>query len=567
MLDLNSTLFYKAKLQVQTQNSEQDLLWNLVLKIRNWMIPKWKRNNEQIPERMAIWSKWKKGSNFSSENNVVHFKSVYHHDTKGLEFWACKIVESWPSENGCAPREWTTEIGFQPESDGEKVSISIVIYYNDRPGFIGPCQSIPEASIPKIIKMLVQDPMLKCTVDGYLFDLKAIHLVPGMFPEFWKVVCDKKREIPIIYISPRRVDENSNQANCLLDPSKLVEVLGPNAFVYYSNDIDFSREMTQLCAPPDLGCYSGALRVYAPHLDIENENESYRHRLITARMISEMGEEVYTILRRALAQDVHFYDKMFRVEDCKELNDRIDAEKRRQEYRCKLENDLLETAVEKESCLQAELNKIVDERLEWEIAQEGYEDKIKELKNDLRLSQAMEDVYRNEVRVSSERKKALDCVRMIEKYPESPQEIATYFEAHFPDRIAFTNRGKASLNDCTTSSEVLWDALYQMATTLYDLFEDDDIVLVDKEFNQKSKLQMARSEGKMTRKDATLLRQYVDTYCGKEIDIQAHIKTSEIRDTNPKFLRIYFYYDSDIHKIIIGSCGKHLDNYTTQKIK
>lgn len=123
------------------------------------------------------------------------------------------------------------------------------------------------------------------------------------------------------------------------------------------------------------------------------------------------------------------------------------------------------------------------------------------------------------------------------------------------------------MKDCGTRLDILWDALYQIVTLLYDLYEDDEVKLVDQAFNQKSKLQLARGEGTMTRKDSKLMRQYTDVYHGKEIDIQAHIKTNETNDTSNRFLRIYFYYDSNAHKIIIGSCGKHLDNYTTQKIK
>lgn len=113
---------------------------------------------------------------------------------------------------------------------------------------------------------------------------------------------------------------------------------------------------------------------------------------------------------------------------------------------------------------------------------------------------------------------------------------------------------------------MLWDALYQMVTTLFDLYEDDTVVLVDQEFNRCSNLRLARCEGTMTRKNANLMRNYRDTYDGRDIDIQAHIKTAETRPGSSKFLRIYFSYEPDLHKIIVGSCGEHLENHTSQKI-
>ena len=74
-----------------------------------------------------------------------------------------------------------------------------------------------------------------------------------------------------------------------------------------------------------------------------------------------------------MAQDVHFYDKMFRMEDCKLLNDRVAAEKRKQEYREALEDELLGCTVEKEKSLQEQLDKIDTERFQWELDRDEYE--------------------------------------------------------------------------------------------------------------------------------------------------------------------------------------------------
>lgn len=566
VIDLNSTLFFKGKFQIKSKFPDSELLGLLVQKIKMWMVPKWKRNRERIPNEMALWAMWEKGGQITSANGIVHLKSVYHQRSDSMQFWACKIIESWPSQNGCAPREWTTEIGFEQETL-DRATISIVIYYSDRPGFIGPCLKDPDGSIPKIIKLFVEDNSVDCTIEGYPLDLKPKHLRPGDFPEFWKIVCDEQREVPVIYISPRGVDKMTREGENLVDPQKLVNLLGPNALVYYADDIDFSREMTELCTPSNFGCYSGSIRIYAPYPHIQDADDSYRHRYISTRNLEELGEEVYIILRRALAQDVHFYDKMFRTEDCKLLNDRAAAEKRKQEYRESLENELLGTAIEKEKTLQEQLDRVDDERFQWELDREAYDARIKELESDLYQSKAREDAYRYEAIVSKERKEALDAVREIPKYPQTPEDIARYFMIHFSDRIDFTKNGISSMKDCITRLDILWDALYQMVTLLYDLYENDEVKLVDQEFNRKSKLMLARGEGTMTRKDAKLMRQYTDVYQGKEIDIQAHVKTNENSETSNRFLRIYFYYDSSAHKIIVGSCGKHLDNYTTQKIK
>ena len=217
--------------------------------------------------------------------------------------------------------------------------------------------------------------------------------------------------------------------------------------------------------------------------------------------------------------------------------------------------------------LQEQLDRVDNERFQWELDRDLYETKIKDLESDLYQSKAREDAYRHEALVSNKRKEALEAVRKISKYPQTAEDIAKYFVDHFADRIDFTENGFSSLKDCITKPDILWDALFQMSTLLYDLYENDEVKLVDQEFNQRSKLELARGEGRMTRKDPKLMRQYKDVYHGKEIDIQAHIKTNENNEASNKFLRVYFCYDSSIHKIIVGSCGKHLDDFTTQKVK
>lgn len=566
MLDLNSTLFFKGKFQIKAKSSDNDLLWLLVQKIKIWMVPKWRRNKEYIPNELSQWTGWKYGSQIVSENGIVYLKSVYHQRNDSMQFWACKITESWPSQNGYAPREWITEIGFEQNTQ-DSATISIVIYYSDRPGFIGPCEKNPEGTIPKIIRLFIEDQSIECRIESYPFNLQAIHLMPGDFPKFWGIVCDEDRDIPVIYISPRRISDTTRAGENLVDPQKVVNLLGPNALVYFADDIDFSREMTQLCNPSSFGCYSGAIRIYAPHPRIQATDDSYRHRYISTRNLADLGDEVYSILRRALAQDVHFYDKMFRMEDCKHLNDRMEAEKRKQIYQETIENTILDTAIEQEKALQEQIEKIDDERLQWELERDEYISRIKDLESELYESNAREDAYRSDAIVSNTRKEALDAVRKISQYPQTARAVAEFFLTHFADRIDFTENGIASLKDCITKLDILWDALYQMCTLLYDLYEADEVKLVDQEFNRRSKLELARSEGAMTRKDTRLMRQYTDTYNGKEIDIQAHIKTSENNETSNRFLRIYFYYDSNIHKIIIGSCGKHKENYTSQKVK
>lgn len=227
---------------------------------------------------------------------------------------------------------------------------------------------------------------------------------------------------------------------------------------------------------------------------------------------------------------------------------------------------LLAESTKRESQLRQQLSAVDDREFEWELEKEQLESRLDELSRQLRAQQAQADLLRKEARLSGERKRSLDAVRGMDEYPDTPEKIAAYFECHFADRLAFTERGRASLADCKTDPRILWDALYQMVTTLYELHTDASVTMVDRAFNERSAFRVARGEGTMTRRDSGLMRQFQDVYQGRPICIESHLKSNQNRESSPQFLRIYYCYDEVTHKLLIGSCGRHLDNYTTQKV-
>ena len=153
---------------------------------------------------------------------------------------------------------------------------------------------------------------------------------------------------------------------------------------------------------------------------------------------------------------------------------------------------LLAESAERESQLRQQLSAVDDREFEWELEKEQLESRLDELSRQLRAQQAQADLLREEARLSGERKRALDAVRGMDEYPDTPEKIAAYFECRFADRLAFTERGRASLADCKTDPRILWDALYQMATTLYELHTDASVTMVDRAFNERSAFRVRR---------------------------------------------------------------------------
>lgn len=568
MQDLNATMFYKAKFTATSNDPSVDLLWTLVCEIRGWLLGKWNINTHHIiKDNKKTWTRFKYGGKIFDEEktNHVYGESARHVDEEtGAISWACKIVEKRDPVEGYAQREWTTEIGYQA-IDNTSAVISYVVTYNDMPGFIGFCEEPPTISVPRIIRSLLSHDKITCTIGPNGLSNDPIWLNPGDYPSFEEVVFNPAREVPIIYISPyASVSEEetdgaeSPKAPMLVNPFQMAKSVAANAIVYCSNQIGFADEMRWFI-DSRYGCSGGAIRIYRPKINPDDPNDHYKHRFIQASFIQDYGEEsVLDIFRRALAQDVHFYETMFRLDSCKKLIDDDIRKKRIKALRAKSETEVDEAYQE-----------YLDEsarREEAERKARAYKDELDRAKSDNYNLQIQVDALRETADQTKQIESASQKIREISEYPATPQAIAKYFETVYPDRIVFTNRAYRSMDECVTRSDFLWEVFYHMAVDLYDLLHENPAQAF-KEFTSRTGWECSRGMGTMTRLDRSLMRQYIDSFEGQEINIEAHIKNGN-KDSDPRSVRVYFAYDPQItDKIIIGHCGKHLDNYSTRKVK
>lgn len=564
MQDLNATMFYKAKFNVEIVDDQlNDLLWWLVSHIRAWITRKWNPMGKPavIEYRTSNWSYFKNGSKFFDlgHMNRVYAESVYHQskeDPLNIS-WACKIVEKPEVEGGYAPREWITEIGYQATT-ANSAEISYVVTYSDLAGFIGFCMPEPTPSVPRVIRAILGDPAVKCSIGANPVSISPINLTPGDYPTFENVLFNSKREMPVIYISPKRLADGSDEAHVLVNPVKIADSVAGNAIVFFADSLEFTREMNYM-ANTNYLCSGGAVRIYRPNIRIDDETDPHRHRFLSARFIEEHGEErVVDLFRRALAQDVHFYESLFRVDDCRALIE-ADAHRTRIE---RIQEQSQGAADEATAAFMEESDRCKSIEREKRLLQEEND----QLKTENYSLTVQRDMYRDRANQVEQIEDAIHRVRSISEYPNSPQAIARYFETIYPERIAFTDRAYRSMDECITKSDVLWEVFYCVATKLFDLLRANPAQAYT-DFKNETGWEIARGEGHQTRVDAKLMRQYVDTYDGQEIDIEAHIKNG-VRESDPKFVRIYFSYDPSISdKIIIGHCGKHIENYSTRKAR
>ena len=564
MQDLNSTMFYKAKFTMESKDNEQhDLLWKLVWSIRSWLIGKWNRPGAEpiVNSSTKAWSGFKLGSKLYDlqKLNRLFAESAYYQDEDdpSMISWACKIIERPDSTAGYAPREWITQIGFQTNATNS-AEISYIVTYNDQAGFIGFCQPQPSVTLPKVIRWLLCKNDISCKVGKSTLSISPILLKPGDYPLFEKEIFNAERDIPIIYVSPKCNYQEDDSTQLLVDPKKLAESVAANARVYYADSLDFSREMSYL-GNSNYYCAGGAIRIYRPHIDVNDENNARQHRFIAPQFIEEHGEEqIINMLRRALAQDVHFYETLFRIDDCRSL---LENKQRRAKIR----------RIREQS--QGEIDEATVAFMEESELRLQAEQEIRALQDDLVQKKAENysltiqlEMHKQRVERASMIESANDNVRKIDKYPATPLAIAKYFEVLYPERIAFTNRAYRSLEECITKQDILWEVFYHIVTDLSILVKEKPATAYA-EFKAQTGWDCSRGEGMMTHADSKLMKQYIDEYEGHEINIEAHIKSGN-RDTDPRSIRIYFAYDPSVaDKIIVGHCGKHLDNYSTRKAR
>mgnify|MGYP003294048937 CR=1 FL=1 len=468
---------------------------------------------------------------------------------------AVSLQTSWYTKNvpNCY-QKWSDKLPFGYQSNGVgQAEISYVVMYSDAAGFIGPCADVPTITVPNVIKNLISDPKFCCTVGSNMLTCEPQQLFPGDYPKFKEVLCDPQRELPIIYISPQRDEEGL--AHLWISPDEAAKSVAANAIVYYSEDLDFSKEM-RYCGKDAYGCSDGAVRVYGPHIDLDDDGDSYRHRFFLAKYVEEKGEaHILNILRRAFAQDVHLYDSLFRLDSCKELVAEAQNRARIEALKEKSECDV-------DEAMKAFLDES-DKRQEAERLAREYCDQLEDEKRDNHSLNVQLDAFRDKANRCAIAEAATQSIKAIEEFPDTPAKIARYFEVLYPERIVFTERGRRSLEECPTKCEMLWEVLYHVATDLYELLKENPANAY-KEFTDRTGWECSRGEGKMTRKDSELMKQYQDTYNNRKINIEPHIKNQN-KESHPHFVRLHFAFVED--KIVIGHCGKHLDNYSTRKIK
>ena len=188
-------------------------------------------------------------------------------------------------------------------------------------------------------------------------------------------------------------------------------------------------------------------------------------------------------------------------------------------------------------------------------------EELEQKEDELRVVKARNQHLEQENREARAIRSAVETFRNMPELPRTNEDVIEYFRRVFGDRIAFTDRGVKTGCKSDIRPEALWYYLYQMAGPLFDIHHDGKPD-VEKEFLHATGIETAMGEGSQTNKAGKFRKLREDVYEGKSIFVAPHVKLDAQR-TGAENRRIYYCYDRELDRIIIGWIGLHLDTAGT----
>ncbi|MDR3359947.1 MAG: flagellar protein FliT [Bifidobacteriaceae bacterium] len=549
----NSILFYKARfnLEAKLEGGIDDIPWVVVLKLRGWLNKKY-----GIDRSLAEWSRFKTpGHSFHQKVNTAQVTATSDVYLDGDKVSLVAEIKERVTEKGRIPRTWVSEYGVRALSS-TTAEFSCLVSYLEEPGYIGRTQDVPDVSTPGVVTRILSDDRLICRVGETVVTSKATKLEESQVDAFYELLRDPARGLPVVFVSPPPPGPGGN-VEFLVDVEAVAAAVEGNALVCYAEEHAVVDKMNQLM-PEGYRCWGGAVRVYE-QFRVGAQPDGYRHRYLSPDALrQETADDVISMLRRPLARDIRPEDegRYLRLETISRWKRMSDLRKRRHEVES-LKEDNRETFSLAEGEEKARLGLEADLR--------ALQAELDETKRELNALKQRKNATEKFDRENRDREAALKWLRSMD-YPDTVRAVCDYFARVHPKQLAFSERGWKSVEECKYDVETLWRALLAMVSHLHSAYQDG-VANIVRHFNDRaSGFEVALSEGRQTNKDPSFKAQREDEFEGRQLDITPHVKSG--RDPKERgFVRIYYAFDTESQKLVIGHLAGHLDNYSTRKRK
>lgn len=487
-------------------------------------------------------------------------------ETPYPRFWTCQLEHP---QSDFPHRRWRADVGLTFEENAG-VYVALRIFHGLEATYIGTAPA-PTPSVPRIVQEVVRSRRWQACLGSLL--LRTTPTIPESGKQLWNVLRDTQRRGPVVVLAA------NEQNQYLLDAQKLSRQLSGVAAVWLL-PYEFQQEfVSPYFAGKTHYCQRGAIRVYQAGIKANCEHDSRRHRYLPVKFIEEQGaEQVLLLLVQSLIRQTNYSDvpAIFSPADVEQHQRTERLEQLRIQLEANTSSEHLSDGEREYIALLEENN----QQLTQQLQQRKHEASTEELaileqnvgleSENGQLKFKLEQLEADNRRIKASSTTAIteqlaQLWQQVQELPDSIEAVVELAEKCWSERLAFTTRGKKSAkNTQFNDPNILWRALWHMAHTLHPLYFAEHGVPpleVEKRFeSQAANFKIAHGETKTTRNNANLMKLRKDEYEGRPIDIEPHVKYGTVP---PKLLRIYFHRDQLTQKLIIGSCGDHLDTHGT----
>ena len=459
--------------------------------------------------------------------------------------WA---VETDELDGEFSRRRWHTRIGLAPAGDGGCI-LNVQVSHYAVNGFFG-YQRSPLPSVPRVVRDILADGGLDVRIGTSRVSAEEIYLdADTLRGDFMPSLTDRARCLPIVLMT---TDDDGKTP--VWDATELASKLVGMATVYVIDMRDGSlvqafRDLLPNRTPA--GRYRigrSAVMVYRPGIDLSTEESLSACTLFTRHRIERYAaggrDGFINVLMQGLGRGIDA-----RPGDVAGIGDVLWLRSRAEIARLRSDAEAWEEITTDQERSYSDATAKVDELTRTVQRLEG-EKRALERKAAQCAAPSEDD---GAARVA-------ECLQAI---PRDLTDLLKLARSIWPNRIVVLPEAMDSAKSYDGNLAEEWDIVRGAATALYGLlFEDDGCEgQVADEFQCRTGYELTFSESSATRARVDLMKMRERSYCGRTVDISAHIKGRSQKNS----FRLHFYIDRENELIVIGHAGCHMKTAGSQR--
>ena len=241
-------------------------------------IASWIRAKEGPASAAGPWLQHSGEWNKPSGRATVRVDSLFEEGSPVPDQWALRYRHQ---DSEFSSRWWTIDFGLCQQSVGWRLAVAVG--HGLREAYLGREPGRLPVTAPKVVRDLVSSGRWRCRAGATPLSSEPFRVAVGRGHLLRDAIAAPQRGCPLVYVSRDRVSGDT-----LVDATALARALVGAAVVYEAATPDIDDELEYLI-PREFRSPNGQVRVYAPAADLEERQQSYRHRFFTRQQIELDG--------------------------------------------------------------------------------------------------------------------------------------------------------------------------------------------------------------------------------------------------------------------------------------